>query len=44
MLAEPESFGGVATDAFDIVVPDLPGHGFSDKPAKHGAVFRVGDL
>jgi pimeloyl-ACP methyl ester carboxylesterase len=44
MLTDPESFGGRAEDAFDIVVPDLPGHGFSDKPAKPGAMFRVGDL
>jgi pimeloyl-ACP methyl ester carboxylesterase len=33
MLTDPESFGGRPEDAFDIVVPDLPGHGFSDKPA-----------
>jgi hypothetical protein len=44
MLTDPESFGGRPEDAFDIVVPDLPGHGFSYKPAKPGAMFRVGDL
>jgi pimeloyl-ACP methyl ester carboxylesterase len=44
MLTDPEPFGGRAEDAFDIVVPDLPGHGFSDKPTKPGATFRVGDL
>jgi pimeloyl-ACP methyl ester carboxylesterase len=44
MLTDPESFGGRAEDAFDIVVPDLPGHGFSDKPSKPGAMFRVNDL
>ena len=28
-LAQPEAFGGDATDAFDLVVPSLPGYGFS---------------
>jgi pimeloyl-ACP methyl ester carboxylesterase len=44
MLTDPQSHGGRAEDAFDVVVPDLPGFGFSDKPAKHGAIFRVNDL
>jgi pimeloyl-ACP methyl ester carboxylesterase len=44
MLTDPASFGGDAEDAFDVIVPDLPGFGFSDKPAKHGALFTVGDL
>jgi microsomal epoxide hydrolase len=44
MLTDPESFGGRAEDAFDVVVPDLPGYGFSDKPAKHGMIFHVHDL
>lgn len=43
-LTDPESFGGHAEDAFDVVVPDLPGYGFSDRPAEHGMVFRVNDL
>ena len=44
MLTDPESFGGRAEDAFDVVVPDLPGYGFSDKPTRHGTIFRVNDL
>ena len=44
MLTDPESFGGRAEDAFDVVVPDLPGYGFSDKPTKSGTIFRVNDL
>lgn len=44
MLTDPESFGGRAEDSFDVVVPDLPGYGFSGKPAKNGMVFRVNDL
>jgi microsomal epoxide hydrolase len=44
MLAHPEAHGGDAADAFDVVVPSLPGFGFSDKPTKPGAIFHVGDL
>jgi pimeloyl-ACP methyl ester carboxylesterase len=44
MLTDPESFGGHAEDAFDVVVPDLPGYGFSDRPPKTGTIFRVNDL
>jgi pimeloyl-ACP methyl ester carboxylesterase len=44
MLTDPESFGGQAEDAFDVVVPDLPGYGFSDKPTKFGTIFRINDL
>jgi pimeloyl-ACP methyl ester carboxylesterase len=31
-LTDPASFGGAAEDAFDVVVPSLPGFGFSSKP------------
>ncbi len=31
-LAHPERFGGNPEDAFDVVVPSLPGFGFSAKP------------
>jgi len=44
LLTDPASFGGSAEDAFDVVVPDLPGYGFSDKPEKGGSIFEVGDL
>jgi microsomal epoxide hydrolase len=33
-LAHPERFGGSAEDAFDAVVPSLPGYGFSGKPKR----------
>ena len=33
-LAHPEKFGGKEEDAFTVVVPSLPGYGFSGKPAK----------
>ncbi len=44
LLTDPASFGGRAEDAFDVVVPDLPGYGFSDRPPRFGTVFRVHDL
>jgi len=33
-LAHPEKFGGKKEDAFDVVVPSLPGFGFSGRPSK----------
>lgn len=35
-LTDPTAHGGRAEDAFDVVVPSLPGFGFSDKPAERG--------
>jgi len=35
-LSEPQNFGGDARDAFHLVIPALPGYGFSDKPAGTG--------
>jgi pimeloyl-ACP methyl ester carboxylesterase len=35
-LTNPESNGGSASDAFDLVIPSLPGHGFSGKPKETG--------
>ena len=32
-LTDPESFGGRAADAFHVIVPSLPGYGFSGCPA-----------
>jgi pimeloyl-ACP methyl ester carboxylesterase len=31
MLADPARFGGDPADAFDVVVPSLPGYGFSER-------------
>ena len=31
-LTDPVSFGGDDDDSFDVVVPSLPGYGFSDRP------------
>ncbi|MDC1463907.1 epoxide hydrolase [Alphaproteobacteria bacterium] len=33
-LAHPEKFGGNIEDAFDVIVPSLPGFGFSGRPSK----------
>jgi pimeloyl-ACP methyl ester carboxylesterase len=35
-LTNPTAHGGSAADAFDIVIPSLPGHGFSGKPTTTG--------
>jgi len=33
-LAHPERYGGDAADAFDVIVPSLPGFGFSGRPPR----------
>jgi hypothetical protein len=35
-LTDPAAHGGSAEDAFDLVLPSLPGYGFSDAPASVG--------
>ncbi len=35
-LTDPTSFGGKAEDAFDLVIPALPGYGFSSQPTEPG--------
>ncbi|KQR51281.1 multidrug MFS transporter [Leifsonia sp. Leaf336] len=35
-LTDPTMYGASAEDAFDLVIPSLPGHGFSAKPDKPG--------
>jgi pimeloyl-ACP methyl ester carboxylesterase len=35
-LTNPTAHGGSAADAFDVVVPSLPGYGFSGKPTAPG--------
>jgi pimeloyl-ACP methyl ester carboxylesterase len=36
LLTDPAAHGGSADDAFDVVVPSLPGYGFSDRPRERG--------
>jgi pimeloyl-ACP methyl ester carboxylesterase len=35
-LTDPTAFGGRAEDAFDVVIPSLPGFGFSGRPVETG--------
>jgi len=35
-LTDPVAYGGKAEDAFDVVIPSLPGYGFSGKPTEIG--------
>lgn len=35
-LTDPTAFGGRAEDAFDLVLPSMPGYGFSGKPTTTG--------
>jgi pimeloyl-ACP methyl ester carboxylesterase len=42
LLTDPAAHGGDAADAFDVVVPSLPGFGFSDRPRERG--FTVANV
>src|SRR5205085_12358785 len=45
LLSDPARYGGDARDAFDVVIPSLPGYGFSDRPRERGMnPFRIADL
>ena len=35
-LTDPQAYGGRAEDAFDVVIPSMPGYGFSGKPSVTG--------
>src|SRR3712207_3177076 len=42
-LTDPTAFGGRAEDAFDVVIPSLPGFGFSSRPTETGwGAERIG--
>jgi len=44
-LTDPAAHGGDPQDAFDLIVPSLPGYGFSDRPSQPGVdVMRVAAL
>ena len=43
-LAHPERFGGAAADGIDVVVPALPGFGFSGRPAAPIGPRRIAAL
>jgi len=45
MLTDPGAHGGDPADSFDVVVPSLPGYGYSDRPTARGMnAFRIGEL
>jgi len=44
LLTDPQAHGGDAADAFDVVVPSLPGYGFSEPRPQGGGTFGWGDL
>ena len=35
-LTDPTAYGGTAADAFHVVIPSMPGYGFSDQPTELG--------
>jgi len=42
-LTDPTKYGGRAEDAFDVVIPSVPGFGFSGKPTEAGwGLERIG--
>src|SRR5215203_5602712 len=42
-LTDPTKYGGKAEDAFDVVIPSLPGFGFSGRPTEAGwGLERIG--
>ena len=43
-LAHPQRFGGSEDDAFDVIVPSLPGFGFSGRPARPIGPRKMADL
>lgn len=44
LLTDPASHGGKAEDSFHVVVPSLPGYGFSDRPTESGMnTFRIAE-
>ncbi len=45
LLTDPASFGGNPADSFDVIVPSLPGFGFSDYLRERGATsIRTAEL
>jgi pimeloyl-ACP methyl ester carboxylesterase len=44
LLTDPGAHGGDSSDAFDVVVPDMPGYGYSDIPDPALNSIEVADL
>ena len=43
-LAHPERFGGNIEDSFDVIVPSLPGFGFSGKPSQPQGPRKMAEI
>ncbi|MDB9784262.1 epoxide hydrolase [Pelagibacteraceae bacterium] len=43
-LAHPEKFGGNKEDSFDVIVPSLPGFGFSSRPANPIGPRKIAEI
>ena len=43
LLTDPAAHGGDLKDSFDVIVPSLPGYGFSEKPKQAGTTARIAD-
>lgn len=43
-LAHPERFGGNENDAIDVIIPSLPGFGFSSRPTRPIGPRKIADL
>jgi pimeloyl-ACP methyl ester carboxylesterase len=44
LLVDPAAHGADPADAFDVVVPSLPGYGFSDRPKQAGVLPSIARL
>jgi pimeloyl-ACP methyl ester carboxylesterase len=44
MLTQPEVYGGHPSDAFNVVIPSLPGFAFSAPPDSPGNLFNIHNL
>src|SRR5207302_4970015 len=40
LLTDPARYGGDEADSFDVIVPSVPGYGFSDRPRERGMTTR----
>ena len=43
-LAHPEKFGGNIEDSFDVIVPSLPGFGFSGRPSRPMGPRKIANI
>ncbi|MCF8997995.1 hypothetical protein GIV29_28480, partial [Pseudomonas carnis] len=42
-LTDPVAYGGKVEDSFDVIIPSIPGHGFSGKPTEFELMDDCGD-